>query len=143
VYPSNPEEKARCRWYEQYAGSTMAEAFWPLITERVINGMIYNKAVDESVVETSLSEKIPAVMDFIDSELTVSEFLLGNTITMADVAITGIYINAMAAGFELDTERWPLAAAHCFRVYGDPVVAKLLEMLQAAAAEQLNVDVQL
>lgn len=143
VYPADPAQKAQCRWWDQYAGSTMAEAFWPLITERVINGMIYQQPVDEDIVQESLSEKIPAVLDFIESALAGREYLVGDQLTIADVAITAIYINAMAAGFELDVERWPSVAGHGMRVYSDPVVAKLLVMLQEAAAAQLNVDVAL
>ena len=143
VYPPDPVQKAQCRWWDQYAGSTMAQAFWPLITERVINGMILQQPVDEGIVQESLSEKIPAVLDYIEGELAGREYLVGEEITIADVAITAIYINGMAAGFELDSERWPEAAGHCTRVYGNPVVAKLLVMLQEAAAAQLNVDVAL
>lgn len=141
VYPTDPAEKARCRWWDSYAGSTMAEAFWPLITERVINGMIKQLPVDENVVQESLSDKIPAVLGFIESELIGREYLVGGQLTIADVAVTAIYINAMAAGFELDAGRWPTVADHGTRVYSDPVVAKLLLMLQEAAASQLNVDV--
>jgi glutathione S-transferase len=141
VYPSDPAQKAQCRWWDQYAGSAMAEAFWPLITERVINGMIYQQPVDEDIVQESLEVKIPAVLDFIESELAGRDYLIGDQLTIADVAVTAIYINAMAAGYELDAERWPSVAGHGMRVYSDPVVAKLLVMLQEAAAAQLNVDV--
>ncbi len=143
VYPTDPVQKAQCRWWDQYAGSTMAQAFWPLITERVINGMILQQPVDEGIVQESLSEKIPAVLDFLEGQLAGREYLVGEDITIADVAITAIYINAMAAGFELDAGRWPEVAGHCTRVYSDPVVAKLLVMLQEAAAAQLNVDLDL
>ena len=119
----------------------MAEAFWPLITERVIKGMMYQQPVDEDIVQDSLKVKIPAVLDFIEGELAGREYLVGEQLTIADVALIAIYINGMAAGFELDAERRSAAAGHAMRVYGDPVVAKLLVMLQEAAAAQLNVDV--
>lgn len=135
VYPKDAIAKAQCRWFEEYADGKMVEVFGALVMERVIKPVILKQEGDEAVIDKAINENIPPVMDYLEIALEGCEFLVGSELTLADVAVAGIFINAKIASYEVDSTVYPNVAAHFERVCSKPNVAVLLPMFEEAASK--------
>jgi glutathione S-transferase len=136
LYPSDPRQRARARWLEEFADTRLGDLFiWSLFYQKVVKPMVWGEPTDEERVARTLSEDIPAALDYLEAELPAEGFLFGG-IGVADIAIATFFRNGAYAGFEIDAGRWPRTAAFVERVLAHPCIADLLpfEDVQRGAA---------
>lgn len=112
LLPGDKNNRARCRWYEEYADSRMGEVFiWHLYNQRIIRKYVWGQEPDETVLNKALNEEIPEVMDYLESILPPHGFLF-DQLSTADISIASFFRNATFANYVIDDERWPNVAAH-------------------------------
>ncbi len=111
LYPRNIAERARARWLEEFADSRMGEVFiWRLFNEAVIKPAVWGNETDAEVLNRTLTEEIPHILDYLEDELPSEGFLFGDP-AVADIAIACFFRNARFAGFRVDADRWPRTSA--------------------------------
>ena len=106
----------RARWLEEFADSRMGEVFiWRLFNQVAIRPSVWGEAADPQVLQKTLSEEVPLVLDYLEAQLPAQGFLFG-PVGMADVTIACFFRNAAFARFQVDAARWPVTAAFVARV---------------------------
>ncbi len=138
--PSGPVERARARWLEEFADTRMGEVFiWRLFNQTIINPFVWGEKTDQEVLERTLHQDIPHVLDYLETELPSEGFLFGRPST-ADVSIATFFRNAAYARYRVDASRWPRTAAFVDRVLGLESFTKLRpfedKMMQTPPGEQ-------
>jgi glutathione S-transferase len=138
LFPDNPKDRARARWFEEYADTRLGELFiWSLFYQKVVRPLVWKEAPDEQRVARALDQDIPAALDYLERELPTDGFLFG-PIGAADIAIASFFRNAFYAGFAVDAERWPRTAGFVDRTLGHPCLADLLRLEDV----QRNADIK-
>jgi glutathione S-transferase len=138
LLPSDPRDRARARWFEEYADSRLGDVFiWGLFYQKVVHPLVWGERGDQARIEKSLSEDIPATLDYLEGELPAEGFLFGE-MGLADIAIASFFQNAAYADFHVDAERWPRTAAFVARRLSDPCIATLLKYEEI----QRNADIK-
>ncbi len=126
LFPTDPRDKARARWLQQFADVRLGELFiWSLFYQRVVRPLVWNEAPDEERVARALEHEIPAALDYLEQELPADGFLFG-PIGAADIAIASFFRNAGYADFTPDPKRWPRTSAFVERTLAHPAIADLL-----------------
>jgi glutathione S-transferase len=136
LYPSDPKQRARARWLEEFADTRLGDLFiWSFFYQKVVRPMVWGEPTDEERVAKAQNEDIPVALDYLEDQLPAEGFLFGD-IGVADIAIASFFRNGAYAGFETDAARWPLTAAFVERVLAHSCVATLLpfEDVQRGAA---------
>lgn len=136
LYPRDPKQRARARWFEEFADTRLGDLFiWSLFYQKVVRPMVWGEPTDEDRVAKAEKEDIPAALDYLETQLPADGFLF-DEIGVADIAMASFFRNAAYAGFETDAGRWPLTAAFVERVLAHECVAELLpfEDVQRGAA---------
>jgi glutathione S-transferase len=111
LLPAGAARRARARWLEEFADTRMGDVFiWQLFNQVVIRPAIWREKTDPAVVEKTLREEIPAVLDYLEGQLPAEGFLFG-AVSLADIAIACFFRNAAFARFTVDAGRWPRTAA--------------------------------
>src|SRR5271167_3130771 len=78
VYPANIVDRARARWLEEYADSRMGEVFiWQLFNQVAIKPNVWGEQTDNAIVEKTLREDIPQVLEYLESQVPVEGFIFG------------------------------------------------------------------
>lgn len=126
VYPADLHDRTRARWYEELGGSKVAELAAGIFFQRFMRPMVLKEEADEALVESLINEKLPPMLDYLESQVPADGFLFGD-LGVADLALVAPFVNAGYAGYKIDPERWPKFAAFAGRVTGHEVVAPLLE----------------
>ena len=126
LLPSDPKDRARARWLEEYADTRLGELFiWSLFYQRVVRPLVWNEPPDEERVRANLETQMPAALDYLEGELPADGFLFG-AIGVADISIATFFRNGAYAGFSPDPVRWPKVATFVERVLAHPCIASLL-----------------
>jgi glutathione S-transferase len=112
VYPVDVAERARARWLEEFADTRMGEVFiWKLFNQVAIGPAVWGETTDREVVDRTLREDVPQVLDYLERELPAEGFLFGGAPRVADVSIASFFRNAGFARFTVDAAAWPRTAA--------------------------------
>ncbi|HEV7731743.1 MAG TPA: glutathione S-transferase family protein [Candidatus Binatia bacterium] len=120
LLPADVADRARARWLEEFADTRMGEVFiWRLYNQLVIGPFIWGRPTDQAVVDRTLAEDVPQVLDYLESQVPADGFLFGD-VSVADIAIACPFRNARFARFHVDGARWPRTKAFVDRVLGLP-----------------------
>ena len=126
LYPADPKERARARWLEEFADSRLGDVFiWGLFYQKVVHPLVWGEPGDQTRIEKSENEDIPAALDYLERELPAEGFLFGE-IGAADIAVASFFRNGAYADYSVDASRWPRTAAFVERTLAHPCVAELL-----------------
>ncbi|MFI5396820.1 MAG: glutathione S-transferase family protein [Candidatus Binatia bacterium] len=125
LYPLSIPDRARARWLEEFADSRMGEVFiWRLFNQVAINPFVWGEKTDTAVLEKTLQEDIPHVLDYLEVQVPCEGFVFGN-VSIADISIATFFRNAAFARFRVDDARWPKTVAFVDRVLALDSFAKL------------------
>lgn len=129
------EQRAQVRWLEKYADYELAPwATFTVFRNRVLKPSA-GKACDEQAVQQALSEKLPAHFDYLAEVLGDAEYLVGDSLTLADLAFACQIINLGHGGETLDAQRWPNLVALYERIEARPSVQAVLPQEQSVVAK--------
>lgn len=136
LLPSEPKERARARWLEEFADTRLGDVFiWGLFYPKMVHPRVWNEPGDQSRIDRTLSTELPKALDYLEGELPVSGYLFGD-IGLADIAIASFFRNGSYAGFVPDEGRWPKTSAFVELVLRHPAFQRLhqLEMIQLSTS---------
>ena len=125
LYPQDPADYARALWLEKYADYELG----PLCTFGVFRQRlilpIRGLQGDENKAQQAL-EKLPAYFDYLEAQLQGSDWLVGDRLSIADIAVASQLVNMAHGGEPLDGSRWPALDAHRQRLHERPSFADSL-----------------
>jgi glutathione S-transferase len=118
----------------------MGDVFiWRLFNQIAIRPSVWGEKGDRALVDRTLKEDVPAVLDYLEVEAPSEGFRFG-ALSLADIAIAAFFRNAGWVRFQIDPARWPRAAAWMARTLAEPAFAKLARIedavLRTPIAEQ-------
>ena len=117
IYPKDIVLRAKALWLEEFSDSKVIEVLGrPVFYKRVVTKGMMGQDVDEAEIEQHIQEKVPPVFDYLESLTPSDGYLVGDTLSIADISIISHLINAAHAGLEVDEVRWPRLAAYVDRM---------------------------
>jgi len=131
LLPTDPKDRARARWLEEFADSRMGDVFiWGLFYPLVVHPAVWGEKGDKARTEKTLNKDAPAVLDYLETQVPADGFLFGD-IGLADISIATFFRNAAFARFTIDAARWPRTAAYVALALAHPAFAGLLPFEEA------------
>jgi glutathione S-transferase len=135
LLPSDTGDRARARWYEEYADTRLGDVFiWGLFYQKFVRPIIWGEPGDEARIDKTLSEDLPRELNYLEGKLPADGFLFGGGIGLADISIATFFRNGAYVGFQVDAARWPRTAGFVARALAQPCFAALLPLEQAQLA---------
>ena len=127
LIPDNPLDAARVRWFEKYADYELA----PHLTFTIFRNRFLlpslGKPGDEAAIEKSLTVKLPPMLTYLEQTLADNDYLVGDSITLADIAILSQFISFRHGGEQPDSNQYPLLCAYLDRLMQLPAVVETWE----------------
>jgi len=125
LMPSDPSAYGKALWFEEYADTEMAGKIGLGVFRPVVFPQLAGKEPDLEAAAITVREKLPAVHDYIESELEGKEWLAGDMFSIADISVAVQYANLSIAGYVPSASRWPNIVAFMKRIGGKDSFAKL------------------
>ena len=132
LYPGDDFDHARALWFEEFADGGIvpvagAKVFRPLVLKPLMGGKAEPDPADLEVAERTVAEELPPLWDYLERELGEREYLVGNRLTIADLAVASPFVNLRHAGVAPERKRWPRLRAFLERMHGRPSFKKLID----------------
>lgn len=125
LLPSEPQARGTTIWYEEYADTEMFKVGTVLFVNRALLPKLMKVPGDEA--KAAEAEKgAPALFDYLESVIPADGFLVGKTLTLADIAVACQLINMGYGGVTVDAAAHPKLAAWFARIAARPSVAPLV-----------------
>lgn len=109
VFPSTAEEFGRMMWFEEFADTVLFPVCGRIFFNLVVSQALFGKPGDMAIVEKALGEELPPLLDYCERQIS-GPFLIGSTLTLADIALAMPLINLKISKRPVDPARWPKTA---------------------------------
>jgi glutathione S-transferase len=140
VLPSGGKDYGRALWFDAYANSTVfRHVVHPLFQRAVVDANINTMPpTDEAAVDNVLENVLPKILGYLDSQIE-GKFLVGNMLTLADIAIVSNFITYQYMGFRVDAGRYPKLAKYLREIVAVDVFQRALAD-EKPFIEQMGLD---
>lgn len=140
LIPSAPEDRARTIWWDEFADTILFACGGKLFFNRVVSPRFLGRPGDLEAAHKAETEELPPLLDYLERNAPEPDgFLVGNRITLADLAVASPFANIRHADVTLDRERYPRFSAWVEVILERPSFAtwvgretRMLERLAAA-----------
>ena len=139
VLPEDVKQRARALWFDAYAGGTIFRGLVQgLFVQKVIRPNILKQPTDQSAIDSILTDTQPKVFGYLEDELA-GDFLVGGSLTLADIAIASNLINFQYLGYTIDRGRYPKLAGFAAAIVRQPSFQRALAA-EKPYAEGMGLD---
>jgi glutathione S-transferase len=139
ILPKPDRDAARVLWLDSYAGVMFRELVRELFFQKILRPGILKETTDQTVVDDILATRQPKFFAYLDSQAAAGPQLVGDALTLADIAIVSNLINYQYLGFAIDGTKYPNLARYTRSVLAQPVFRRALED-EKPFAEQMGLN---
>lgn len=133
LYPSDPYDYARALWFEEFMDAGVVAAvgskvFFPLVLQPLFSGGQAPSAEVEATARKTWDEEVaPKHLTYLEQQLGDREWFVGDRISIADISVGSILVNAYLAGFAPERKRFPKLRGFLDRVWSRPSMKPLID----------------
>jgi glutathione S-transferase len=124
LIPTESRARGQCIWFEEFADTILSGCGAKMFFNRVVAPVFLKRPGDMDAADLAEREELPKVLDYVESVAPAGEgYLLGDTLTLADIAVASPFANLHLLKYEVDASRWPKTAAFAARILSRPSFA--------------------
>jgi len=129
--PVSPEDKARAVWFEEFADTIFVSVGGKIFFNRIVAGLMGREG-DLAAADKAAAEELPPVYDYLETVVPQGDgFLVGDRLSIADIAVASVFVNMTHTGTLPDGARHPKLSAWAQDWMARPSVASILAREQA------------
>jgi glutathione S-transferase len=126
LIPVEPRERARTIWYEELADTIVTAAGVQIFLNRFVRPRFFNQECDHDAADKAEREGLPPILDYLESVIPASGFLVEDRLTLADIAVASPFATIGTIGVTIDSACWPKAAAYVAAIHARPSFAGII-----------------
>lgn len=111
LWPEAAKDRARAVWFDKFGDTELFPILIKPFFHRVVLPNMMGKPGDEEVVAKALSEELPKLYDYLEGQID-GPYLVGQSFSIADIAVATGFHNLRVAKEKVDAGRWPKLAAY-------------------------------
>lgn len=125
LIPAEAKARGKVIWFEEYADTVMFALGTVIFVNRALFPKLQKRPGDEAAAAAA-EAKLPSIFDYLESQVPAQGFLVGDSLTLADIAITCQLINLGHGDVKLDAAKYPKLVAWFERMVARPSVAGIV-----------------
>lgn len=128
LIPAEPRARGRTIWFDEFADTILFGCGGKVFFNRVVSPLFLKRPGDEAIAEAALRDEWPPILDYLERIVPgETGYLVGDSITLADIAVAGPFANFAHLGIETDAGRHPRTAAYVGRILARPSFSEWIE----------------
>ena len=132
LIPAQARARGRTIWFDEFADTILFGCGGKVFFNRVVSPLFLKRPGDEAVAEAALRDEWPPILDYLETIVPdEGGYLVGDGITLADIAVAGPFANFEHLGIETDATRYPRTAAYVGRILARPSFSHWVEREKA------------
>ena len=134
LIPAEARARGRTIWFEEFADTILFACGGKMFFNRIVSPLFFKRPGDEAVAEAAQREELPPILDYLETVVPgAGGFLVGDGLTLADIAVAGPFANFRHLGIELGDH--PRTAAYVERMLARPSFNQWVEREAAMLAK--------
>jgi glutathione S-transferase len=138
LIPAEPEARARTIWFDEFADTILMSCGAKMFFNRIVCPRFLGRPGDLETADKAEKEELPPILDYLERVAPDGGFLVGDRISLADIAVASPFANLGHMDVTLSGERHPRAKAYVESILSRPSFAVWIEreraFLERAAA---------
>jgi glutathione S-transferase len=137
LIPADAKLRGKTIWYEEFADTILVSCGAKIFFNRIVAPRFLGRPCDEEAVQQAIVNDLPPILDYIEKIAPDDgQYLVGDDLTLADIAVAGPFANFQHTQTEIDPNRYPRTVAYVERILSRPSLAKWVERESAYLAKE-------
>jgi glutathione S-transferase len=128
LIPADPQLKGETIWYEEFADTILVSCGAKIFFNLIVAPRFLGRAGDAEAARQAELNDLPPILDYLERVVPdEGEYLVGDRLTLADIAIAGPFANFRHTKTNVDPKRYPRTVAYVDRILARPSFAAWVE----------------
>ncbi|HEU5286386.1 MAG TPA: glutathione S-transferase family protein, partial [Sphingomicrobium sp.] len=128
LIPADPKLRGLTIWFEEFADTVLAGCGAKMFYNRVVAPRFLNRPGDQAAADSAERDELPPILDYLETVVPEGDgYLVGDGLTLADIAVASPFANFGHLGCDLGRERRPRTCAFVERILARPSFAPWVE----------------
>src|SRR5688500_7309818 len=123
LIPADPELRGRTIWFEEFADTILFACGAKMFFNRVVAPRFLGRDGDHAVADTAEREELPPILDYLEGVIPDSGYLVGDRLTLADIAVASPFANFRHCNVVIDEGRYPRLTRYVASILARPSLA--------------------
>jgi glutathione S-transferase len=124
LIPLEARARARTIWYEEFGDTILTACGAKMFFNRVVAPRFLGRPGDEAVAAAAETVELPPIIDYLESVMPASGWLVEDRLTLADLAVASPFANLGHLGWVVNPKTHPKTAAYVDKLLARPSYAK-------------------
>ncbi len=127
LLPADPASRARAIWFEEFADTIMTTVVFKCFFHRIVAPLFLKIPANEAVAQEGETVDLPPILDYFETIAPAAHgFLVGNSLTLADISVASCFVNYEHAGIKIDAAKYPKTTAWVSAMHARPSFAVMM-----------------
>ena len=128
LIPADAKLRGKTIWFEEFADTILVTCGAKIFFNLIVAPRFLGIPGDEEAARQAEINDLPPVLDYIESVVPDGDgYLVGDSLTLADIAVAGPFANFRHTNTRVDPEKYPRTVAYVDRILERPSFAHWVE----------------
>ena len=137
LIPADPELKGKTIWFEEFADTILVVCGAKIFFNLIVAPRFLGRPGDEDAARQAELNDLPPILEYLEKTVPGDGgYLVGDALTLADIAVAGPFANFRHTNTRVDADRYPRTVAYVDRILARPSFAHWVEREAAYLAKE-------
>lgn len=137
LIPADPQLRGKTIWFDEFADTILASCGSKMFYNRIVAPRFLGRPGDEEAALQAERDDLPPILDYLEKIVPEGDgYLVGDSITLADIAVAVPFANFRHMETGIDGQRYARTLAYVDRILGRPSLSQWVEREAAFLARQ-------
>jgi glutathione S-transferase len=137
LIPADPKLRGKTIWFEEFADTILVACGAKIFFNRIVAPRFMGKPCDEEAVRQAELNDLPPILEYLEKIVPGDGgYLVGDRLTLADLAVAGPFANFRHTETRVDPERYPRTVAYAERILARPSFSQWIQRETEFLAKQ-------
>ena len=128
LIPAEPRARGKVVWFDEFSDTILCACGAKMFFNRIVAPRFLGREGDLAAAEAAEREELPPILDYLERVVPdAGAYLVGNSITLADIAVASPFANLGHLGCEIDSSRHGRVRAWADSILSRPSFASWVE----------------
>ncbi len=124
LIPADPKLRGKTIWFDEFADTILAGCGAKMFFNRVVAPRFMNRPGDQDAADKAERDELPPLLDYLETVVPDGDrYLVGDGLTLADIAVASPFANLNHLGCNLEQARHARTCAYVERILARPSFA--------------------
>lgn len=137
LIPTEPRARGKTIWFDEFSDTILVACGAKMFFNRIVAPRFIGRPGDLEAADTAEREELPPILDYLEKTVPdAGRYLVGDRLTLADIAVASPFVNLAHLCCEIDPQRHGRVRAYVESILSRPSFAPWIERESAFLAKE-------